>query len=225
MKLRFNFLALDTFHRLLRTNDFINLLDDVLPTKAWQETEALKKFAESEGWDYGDYQAESQALDEKLHHWMPRLAAYSCIILLYSVVENQLQAYAEQVGKKQNSSFCVQDLRGHGVRQVALYLSRVAGIDLTKDPDWADIERLRELRNLIVHAGGKPSTKEQQTLMKELLDQYPGKVSLDDSYWPPHGQIWISMNLCSELGNRVEAFFRRLFKTAGFSEKSSEFVD
>lgn len=87
MKLRFNFLALDTFNRLLSARAFIKLLDDAVLRSEWEETEALKQVAEQEGWDYSDYEIERQVLDEKFRHWMPRFAAHSCVALLYSVVE------------------------------------------------------------------------------------------------------------------------------------------
>ena len=222
MRLRFNFLALDTFNRLLTTTDFINLLNDALPTKALQVQDELKLIAESGGWDYVDYEVERQSLDEKFDHWMPRLAAYSCVILLYSIVENQVQACAEQVGKMHNSRFRVQDLRGGGVDQAALYILRVAGVDVTKDSAWPEIDTLRRLRNLIVHYGGKAGEKHKD-LIADLCKGYPNYVRSEESQWPPHGQIWISMNLCSLFGDHVTEFFKRLFKTLGLPEKGSEF--
>lgn len=224
MKLRFNFLAIETFGRLQRTKEFVQLLHNALPTESLRETEDLKLFAESEGWDFGDYQVEKQLLDERLNHWMPRLAAYSCIILLYSIVESQLQECAEQVGKTHKTSFCVQDLCGADVEKAALYLRRVAGVDVKKDAGWLHIENLRQLRNLIVHAGGKPVKEKHQSLIAKLSKSHPGYVKYEESCWPPHGQVWISMNLCSYFEDQITEFFKRLFKELGLSEKGTEFA-
>lgn len=225
MKLRFNFLALNTFQRLIGASAFVNLLDEAMPSIELRETEDLKQFAENEGWDYSDYQDECDVLSKKFRYWMPRFAAYSCAILLYSIVETQLQAYAEQVGRQHNSVFQVQDMRGCGVKQTTLYLNRVAGIDVAQDPSWKHIDNLRQLRNLIVHWGGRPSkSKEHQNLIERLSNAYPGYISMPDDYWPPHNQVWVSMRLCSQFATEIEAFFKRLFHAAGFSEKGAEFV-
>jgi hypothetical protein len=83
VKLRFNFLALNTFERLVGVGAFVDLLDEAVPSIELRKREELKQLAEQEGWDYSDYQVESDALGEKFL-WMPRLAAYSCAVLLYS---------------------------------------------------------------------------------------------------------------------------------------------
>lgn len=40
----------------------------------------------------------------------------------------------------------------------------------------------------------------------------------------PYQQVWVSLRLCSDMANTVEALFRRLFDAAGFSEQNAEFV-
>jgi hypothetical protein len=139
-------------------------------------------------------------------------------------VETQLRAYAEEVHKQQQSPFQVQDMRGCGIQQTALYLDRVAGIDVAQDPSWGHINNLRQLRNLIVHCGGRPGKgHEHQDLVNRLETAYPGLISMPDR-WPPHNQIWLSMRLCSRFVTEIEAFFKRLFHAGGFSEKGVEFL-
>jgi len=223
VRLIFNDLAMGTFQRLVDLRAFIDLLDEGVPLVMQRTKEAYKEQAEREDVEYPDYLLEDQVLDERFAQWMPRFGAYSCLILLYSIVESQLLAYSEKLGAKLQSPLHPKDMRGRGVQQTSLYLNRVASIDVTKDPGWKDIDDLRELRNLIVHRGGKPGkSKDQQDLVTRLTASYPQQFWLPDSW--PYQQVWVSMRLCSHLATEIEAFFRRRFKEAGFSEKISDFV-
>src|SRR6266571_822000 len=80
-------LAIKTFERLSAIRALIDLLDASLPEVELRERDKLKRLAKEQDWDFGDYTVETQILDERFGHWMPRLSAYSVITLLQSVVE------------------------------------------------------------------------------------------------------------------------------------------
>jgi hypothetical protein len=219
-KIRIDFLVLKTFERLFGVTALLDVVDRAIPEIEWQEREALKRLAEEQQWDSGDYFVESDVLEEKFRYWLPRLAAYSVIILLHSIVETQLLALAERMGRKQGSPFRVSDIRGRGIEQGALYLERVGALDVRKDPGWRHIHHLQELRNMIVHHGGKRGqSEEHQRAVQRLLQEYDGRLVLPEEPDAVRGEIWISMRLCRDFAQEIQGFFDRLFKAAGLPGK------
>lgn len=225
-KIHFDFLVLETFDRLFGVTALLDVLDQGIPDMEWREQEALRQMAEAESWDYNDYDVDRQVLDEKFRRWIPRFAAYSIITLFQSIVESQLLACAERVGKMRNASFRVKDIKGKGVEQATVYLQRLISLDVREDPAWSHLRNLQDLRNAIVHRGGKRGTSaDQQKVMERLLTAYPGLLAFPDSpRESPYGEVWISMNLCRQFAREVEEFFKRVFKAVGLPEKGMQFV-
>ncbi len=206
--------VLEAFSGLFGVRAFLEFTDEAIPRMEWQEREALRQLAEGQGWDFGDYAVECDILDEKFRRWIPRLAAYSTIILLHSVVETQLARYADRVGKSRGSAFQVKDLKDRGIDQARLYLERVASVSVGEDPAWQHLRNLQRLRNIIVHRAGKQGDSEDdQKTVKALLRAYPGKLQVG-----PRGELFIPTALCRQFVQEIEAFFKRIFKAAGFLE-------
>jgi len=111
-KIRFDFLVMETFDRILGTTAFMETADKPIPDAESQEREALKQLADEQHWDFGDYYVEQQILDEKFGHWVPTLAAYSLVIILHSTLETQLDGLAERVGQIRSSGFTLRDITG-----------------------------------------------------------------------------------------------------------------
>ena len=220
-KIRINALVLETFQRLFGVTAFLEVVDKAIPQAEWHEREDLRRLAEEENWDFGDYDVQSQVLDEKFGHWLPRLAAYSLIMLLDSIVETQLFAFAERLGRKKGSNFQVKDMKGRGLEPAALYVKRVAPeLDVGKDPAWEDIRNLEKLRNIIVHRGGtRGKSEEQQKQTRELVQAYPGKLLLPVTADTIYGEIWVSLSLCRDFAAKIEDFFKRVFKAAGLPDR------
>jgi len=220
-RLTIDFLVLETFQRLFGVLSLCNLLDKTIPEAELEETTALREMAEGGGWDYGEYQGELQGLEAKFRHWMPRLSAYSVVILLYSVLETQLAAYAERLGRSKKSAFRLKDAKGKGIEQAKLFLLRVSAIDIGSDPSWERLTHLQKLRNFIVHQGGKlDESEEQRQTVYQLLRSYKGKLAFpEEGKLYGFGEIWVSMPLCRMFIQEVEGFFERLFKAAGFPDR------
>jgi len=222
-KIRIDPLALETFARLFGVTAFLETVDKAIPEMEWQEREALKQSAEEQNWDFGDYDVETQLLDAKFQHWVPRFAVYSVIILLDSVVETQLFAYAGRIGRNRGSAFRPKDIAGHGIERAAFYLKQAAALDVKKDPAWRHLDNLQELRNIIVHRGGRQGdSPEQKERVNQLLHAYPNeKLELRENKYTFGGkmELWISMHLCRDFARQIEEFFKRLCKSAYLPEK------
>jgi len=220
-RLTIDFLVMETFQRLFGVLSLCNLLDKTIPEAELEETASLREIAEGEGWDYGEYQAEVQGLEAKFRHWLPRLSAYTILILLHSILETQLAAYAERVGRTKKAAIRLKHIQGKGIEQARLFLQAVSTIDVGSDPSWKRLEDLRELRNFICHRGGKlAESKEQRQAVGRLLRSYEGKLAFPEAgKLYGFGEIWVSMPLCRMFAQEVEGFFERLFKAAGFPDR------
>ena len=93
-------------------------------------------------------------------------------------------------------------------------------MDVKKDPAWEYLRNLRELRNAIIHRGGKRGKSQRHQLaMDRLLAAYPGRLLFPDGKDAFYGEIWISMNLCRDFAREIEGFFKRLFKAVGLPDR------
>jgi hypothetical protein len=221
MKIIIDPLAITTFGRLAGVHAFVTLLDNSMPEVEWREREALNHVAEEQDWDFGDYSVESQLLDERFRHWIPRFSAYSIIILLQSTVETQLFACAERVGQNPSPVFQVRDIRGGVQESAVLYLRKAGSVDVTKDPAWPRLQDLRELRNIIVHRGGtRGESPEHQNTFDRLLSTYAPRLASADQPSSLYGEMWVSLRLCAEFARDVEAFFSRTLRAIGVSAKA-----
>lgn len=214
-----NPLVIETFARLHGALAFLETLNDGIPTVEEKEHRYLEHLAAEGGWEYGEYAVERDVLDDKFHTWIPTFAAYSVIIVLHSIVETQLYAFAEHIGKKRGSKLRVKDMAGRGVEQSAIYLERVLSIDVKTDPAWSCLNDLQSLRNIIVHRGGKRGeSHNHQKPVNDLVKKYPQALEFRkaDRF---HEQIWVSMNLCRDFAQNIEGFFERVFKASGLPNR------
>jgi hypothetical protein len=163
--------------------------------------------------------ARNTHLNNKFHTWVPTFAAYSVTILLHSIVETQLDAFAEHMGKKLGSKLRTRDMAGKGVDRSANYLERALSIDVKTDPAWSRLKDLQSLRNIMVHGGGKPGESQKaQKSVGDLVRRYPQALKLRkaDGF---HEQIWMSMSLCRDFAQSIDGFFERVFKASGLPNR------
>ena len=217
--IHFDPLVIGTFQRLFGISAFLEAVDTATPTLEANENHHLERLAAQEGWDYSDYAIEKIELDAKFRTWVPTFAAYSVVILLHSIVENQLFAFADRLGKKQSAKLRVKQLAGRGLEQAAIYLECVVSISVKTDCAWPILQDLQLLRNVIVHRGGRRGdSPEQQKDVDGLIRRHSDKLQLQKADGV-HAQIWVSMNLCRDFAREVEGFFERVFESAGLPNR------
>ena len=209
----FDPLVSGTFARLSVASEFLKVVDDAIPLLESKARNDLERFAVEEDLEAGEYFMEKGILDWRFQTWIPTFAAYSVIVLIYSIVEAQLNAFAEILGRKRGAE--PPEVNGRsGIDQAALYLARVLSVPVEKDPAWGCIKDMQKLRNAIVHRNGKcGKSSKQQEEEKGLLKRYPLlKLEKLDGI---HNQIVIPMPLCRTFASTADAFFVRAFKSAG----------
>ena len=217
-RFRYDYTVIETYQRLYAAKSFLKLLDTALPQIEWQEREMVDQLAEQEDWESEDYSGEIGTLNEQFHDWLPKFEAYSAIILLDSILETQLLAVAERVGKSKGTSFEPKDLQGKGLEKPILFLKRVAEVDVKSDEAWKYLSDLQEIRNIVVHRGGKRGdSRDQRSAVDRLRRTYEGKLTVP---WPESwkADVVVSLHLCREFADQLEGFFKRLFKAVGLPD-------
>ena len=150
-KIRFNLLAGNTLARLAGVRALIEHADRSIPEMEAQVLKDLQARAESENWDYGDFDVERQRLQADYRHGIPKYAGYSGILLLCSVLETQLAACADQVAKDKGSEFRVKDINGSSLEAPARLVRNLTGVRVADDAAWSRLKDMQVLRNIIIH--------------------------------------------------------------------------
>jgi hypothetical protein len=214
VRFRFDKLVTETSQRLYGLSALIELVYRATPEVELQERNALEQLARQENWNFGDYSVEDDFLDVKFKYWLPKLAGHSIIILLHSILETQLLAYAKFAGQREGSAFDPNDLKGSVLDRTAQYVKKVSGLELAKNVHWKALRDLQDLRDTIVHRAGKPGDDKKRQL-EQMCRSYPG-ISLDENPFTIKGdpEVGVTVHSCRYFAREVELFFKDLFKHA-----------
>jgi len=215
----FNPVVIETFARLHGVQAFLETMNEGIPTVEEKAHRYLEQLAEKAGWEKGDYTVERSVLDAKFHLWVPTFASWSAAIILHSIVETQLDAFAEYMGQQRGAQLRAKDVAGKDIERSVRYLKLALSIDVKADRAWSRLKDLQSLRNIIVHRGGKRGeSPEHQKTVDALVKKYPQNLELRtaDGF---HEQIWVSMNLCRDFVQDVDGFFERVFRASGLPSR------
>jgi hypothetical protein len=175
--IRINRFRVETLGRVFGTKAFVSAMDDAIPLAYERAQKALKGWAEETGLDYPEYVNEHRMLEEWYGWWAPRLATYSALVAIHSLVETELFACGDRMAKGQTSR------KRRSLERAASYLKRVANVDVRVDEAWGHLLRLEELRHIIVHRGGSlEGSDANRTVVSRLQRHY-------------RGQLWVASGL------------------------------
>jgi len=216
---KIDFMAWETEVWIEGTREFLDVLSAAITDAEPREKAALERFARANDLEPEDYHSELEDLEHKFRHWLPRLSAYSVVILLHSVIETQLLAYAGRLKRVRRLALSVSDLKGKGLTAAKLYIIKAAGVEISNDLGWQELGNLQDLRNIIVHRRGRQgSSRDAVETVERLLRQYTDDLSLTDDVNPAERELEITFRLCRYFLEQAGAFFKRLCRAAGFQE-------
>lgn len=208
--------AIDTFAWIFGVRAFLEEMETVLPEAESKARDTIKRLAEEQKWNYSEYCLEEGELDLKFKHWLPRLAGYSAITLIDTVVETQLIATANHLRKLRKYSLKVNDLHGDPVKRAKMYFTKVVGIKVSSDKGWQVLQDVAELRNIIVHRRGMQGSElKNQQFIQQLTQRYQGDISLSGRREDPDAKLEVSLAVCKRFIDETERFFERIFASAG----------
>lgn len=217
MKIHFDPLVSETFNRISSARALLKALEAGLPEAEKQEIESLKAYASRNGWDKDTFFSELNVLKWTYEHWIPRFAEYGVIALLHSIVETQLRELCRRLREHHHYKLRFGDLAGSAIEKAKVYLTKVADLPITCDPDWGELQDLKHLREIIVHGLGKSGEKKGR--VEALMSRHPGKISWFNASFDPETEIIVSTKLCEHYVDVVENFFKRLYNEAGLPAK------
>ncbi|MBC8460284.1 MAG: hypothetical protein H8D67_20050 [Deltaproteobacteria bacterium] len=126
-----------------------------------------KNMSEEEKERYSEWAAEDYAVVRDL---FSMISLNSFIIILYSNIESGLnrlcnvmfsdQSRLDEVQGKDPVKIRYVDMDGKGINRAKLYLEKVFNVNLhAGDQQWAEIDALKKIRNIIVHDDGWASNE------------------------------------------------------------------
>jgi hypothetical protein len=215
--IRWEPVVIDTFAWIFGVRAFLEEIEAALPDAEGKALDYLNQLAKEQKWDETDYSLEEAEIKSKFKHWLPRLAGYSAVTLIHSVVETQLAATANRLRELHGYSLKVNELRGDTVERGKIYLTKVAGIQVGSDSGWQVLQDLAELRNIIVHRRGRQGADlKNQRSVQQLTERYPDGISLSGRCDDPDAEVEVSVAMCKRFIDETERFFECLFTATGW---------
>lgn len=150
-------------------------------------------------------QAEIKRIDYHFKKTYPRIQAYSALIITYSAVEHWLDQLGEHIKSDRKLPVCLRDFRGTLTERSNKFAKTFGLVDLSSKNSNL-IEKLRLLRNCIVHAEGHVKYSKAPSKLTKLVQQEEG-IDIDEN-----GVLSISIDKAIELvdytGKSVASIFK-----------------
>jgi hypothetical protein len=134
----------------------------------------------------------------------PSLQRSSALITLYSFFEHELEGLCDLYKAEKGFDIDVSDMRSKGIDRAALYLRKVARLDVHQaSQEWIAIKNIQVLRNLVVHRNGQVSESRDKPLV-----QFVKAVST--LTWKPGGEIVFESGFLLFVVNTFRNYFKLL---------------
>ncbi|WP_236180345.1 hypothetical protein [Pseudomonas mosselii] len=148
--------------------------------------ELLKKYPEDKHEDIVDSYAWDLHLNQSKY---PALHRASLLITLFSFLEHQLNSLAEIMYESVGGDLKLNDINGRGIERAFLFLSKVAGVDLSSfGGEIPFIKGVNLVRNVVVHSGGVlPS--DPQAKVHKFISQTAGLSGVETGYVSIHSDF------------------------------------
>lgn len=120
-----------------------------------KELAQIRDMAAAQNWEYDDWAVAKQEHEMTFDMLVPNYFRYSCIVLLYLVLESKLKEMCE-IAHEATPGEPLPDFGQDFVRRCKRYLKDAAGFS---SKHWEHIENLSKIRNCVVHTSGKVEGK------------------------------------------------------------------
>jgi len=180
---RFEWKTFDTLYALESFADY------------WAENEKLIKIAADEQekkhaptWtptdddERGEYDMEVRNIRHLQDEIMIPMFRQSCIVMLFSMVERELQRLVDNLNKEHGKQkLGPKDLRGSFLQQTNKFTEAFYGLSLTNCPEYNAVCDLQKIRDCIVHCRGEVSlvNESDRKYLLALKKNRPGFLALE----------------------------------------------
>ena len=204
--------------------EYQNEVDKYLLSKKYKIKENLKEidFSDKESEEYNMMLEDSLSEEyRKFEQFYQNNLRFSTILFSYSCLEYQLKKICNHIQDIKKLPFSVKDLQGQGdIEKVKKYLEKTCNLDLkVLNPEWDFINKLRLVRNTIVHSKGEfELSKDKDNTIAQFVKQHSSltvkhnlenfEENIDDTY-----EIKIiDEKLNHEFVENITTFFDKLLK-------------
>lgn len=152
----------------------------------------------------------------KFDHDFPNKIRYSTLIQTYSILEFYSRWLCQNIGTLKSTVFQFSDLKGRSdLEKTKLFLKRVYEIDFSKlEPEWGFINKMRKIRNQIVHHNGEFTKKDDHVYRIITEIEGLGILLESDDIDLQENRIYEihikSKELNEAFMNSIESFFQKL---------------
>jgi len=202
----------DTSRLLLELSEYHKKIEAELPVMQENERKEFEPLANCESIDEHTFYTLMHEHTWAFEFFFPRYYRYSFIVLLFLIVENQLNKLCDNIKNRRNLSTRVNELSGGIIGRSRTYLQNVADISFT---NWQFVYDLLKIRNCIVHALGNIKLSRDEVRLRQVAAQQIG-LSISNEDFPEVDVLLISEEFCTHAIEEVRKFFKQLFDAVGF---------
>jgi hypothetical protein len=170
--------------------DFGNMLEEA------GRAMPIEQFEESFGDDYIEW--------IRIGEQFPQILRRAMFILCYTRIEGLLNNLCRVAKQEQDLGLSLGDLNGMGIKRAKRYLTKLAGLTSPfQTSEWQQLTKYNLLRNILVHAEGRPTDLRIDGKLLEFVDEHP-LLDLDQ-----YGYVVISPGFCEQVIETARVFFEQ----------------
>jgi hypothetical protein len=111
------------------------------------------------------------------HVLISSMMRQSLFLTCHALLESRMNDLCDRLQGRYGLAASYRDMHGRGLERARTYLVKVVGLRVAADGrTWPIIQNLGKVRNLIAHAGGRPSEKEERVVISELARLKSGSI-------------------------------------------------
>ena len=168
--------------------------------------------------DWDELQSQKYEFDAVFGQVFPRCLRYSFVMLLYSIVENEIVAVCGEVRKRRNLS----ELAGKEtpLGRCKTFLSKTCGIDFGVS-EWEKLTILEKVRDCVAHAGGRVGASRDKGFLEGIATLGKGITISEHPIFK--GVLCVDQKFCLDSSDAAISLFRIIFDRAGFGSEPVRF--
>lgn len=213
--MKIDFFRIETANIFHGLTEYQKIMEAQLPIIQGQEQSSIERFRDHDLPNTLPYESMVEEYDWVYEYFFPRSLRYSFIVLLYLVVEHQLNQVCDEIKKRRNLPIRSNEMSGDALKRSKVYLRKVAGISIK---NWETLEDLSKVRNCIVHALGKVELSKDDKHLKLIVKKNIG-LSISNIESQEEGFLIVSAEYCESAVRIAEQFFDEIFDAADFGLK------
>lgn len=193
-----------------------------IPAGGEQALLRVRREAEQGGWPWEEFDLAQQEVEGVFLYHLPRVMMRSFVIYLHSLAEHHLNSIARSVRTRGQLVLDIAEIHGRPIERARIYLTKVAGLDVSTLGEWKELRDLATVRNILVHNGGEIGRDQKvRAKLRGLAGRVHG-LSATDGWDTSHSELAFGHEFCVWASASAYRFFHRLLDLAGHTGAPTE---